>query len=104
MVDSFNRALKAGLDTSVQVVQADVYALTHDQLFNPAFYNLSNTTAPACGPNAMDGSALFCNVYNTWPGVDASHFMYADWLYPTPYAHWLIARWVGLYMAGRGWL
>ncbi|MGZ4892376.1 MAG: SGNH/GDSL hydrolase family protein, partial [Halobacteriota archaeon] len=87
-----------------QVAQVDVYALTHDQLFNPAFYALSNTTDPACGPNAMDGNALFCNVFNTWPGVDVSHFMYADWIYPTPYAHWLIARWVQGVMLGRGWL
>jgi phospholipase/lecithinase/hemolysin len=104
MVDSFNRALKAGLDATPQVAQVDVYALTHDQLFNPAFYGLSNTTAPACGPNALYGSALFCNVFNTWAGVDVSHFMYADWVDLTPYAHWLIARQVGLVMAGRGWL
>jgi phospholipase/lecithinase/hemolysin len=104
MVDSYNRALKAGLDGTFQVAQVDVYALTHDQLFNPAFYGLSNTTAPACGPNALYGNALFCNVFNTWAGVDVSHFMYADWVDLTPYSHWLIARQVGLVMAGRGWL
>jgi phospholipase/lecithinase/hemolysin len=104
MVDSFNRALKVGLDTTFQVAQVDVYALTHDQLFNPPFYALSNTTAPACGPNAVFGIALYCNVFNTWPGVDVSHFMYADWIDLTPYSHWLIARQVGFVMAGRGWL
>jgi phospholipase/lecithinase/hemolysin len=104
MVDSFNRALKAGLDTTFQVAQVDVYALTHDQLFNPAFYGISNNTVPACGPNALFGTALYCNVYNTLPGVDVSHFMYADWVDLTPYSHWLIARQVGLVMAVRGWL
>jgi outer membrane lipase/esterase len=104
MVDSFNRGLKVGLDATFQVAQVDVYALTHDQLFNPAFYGISNTTAPACGPNALFGSALFCNVYNTWPGVDVSHFLYADWVDLTPYGHWLIARQVGLVMGVRGWL
>jgi outer membrane lipase/esterase len=104
LVDSFNRALKAGLDSTFQVAQVDVYALTHDQLFNPAFYGISNITAPACGLNAMDGSALFCNVFNTWAGVDVSHFLYADWVYPTPYGHWLIARQVSAVMAVRGWL
>jgi phospholipase/lecithinase/hemolysin len=104
MVDSFNRALKAGLDSTFQVAQVDVYALTHDQLFNPAFYGISNTTAPACGPNALYGSALFCNVFNTWAGVDVSHFMYADWVDLTPYSHWLIARQVSLVMGVRGWL
>jgi phospholipase/lecithinase/hemolysin len=104
MVDSFNRGLKAGLDATFQVAQVDVYALTHDQLFNPAFYALSNTTAPACGPNAFYGSALYCNVFNTWAGVDVSHFMYADWVDLTPYSHWLIARQVAAVMVGRGWL
>ncbi len=104
IVDSFNRALKAGLDPVPQVAQVDAYALTHDALVNPALYGLSNTTGPACGPNAMDGSALFCNVNNTWPGVDVSHFLYADWVYLTPYGHWLIARQVGAVMGARGWL
>jgi phospholipase/lecithinase/hemolysin len=104
MVGSYNRALKAGLDATYQVAQVDVYALTHDQLFNPAFYALSNTTAPACGPNALFGNALFCNVFNTWPGLDVSHFMYADWVDMTPYAHWLIARQVAAVMMARGWL
>jgi outer membrane lipase/esterase len=104
MVDSYNRALKAGLDATYQVAQVDVYALTHDQLFNPAFYALSNTTVPACGPNALFGNALFCNVFNTWSGVDVSHFMYADWVDLTPYGHWLIARQVAAVMTGRGWL
>jgi phospholipase/lecithinase/hemolysin len=104
IVDSFNRALKAGLDTTFQVAQVDVFALTHDQLFNPAFYGISNNTAPACGPNALYGSALLCNVYNTWPGVDVSHFMYADWVDLTPYSHWLIARQVLAVMGVRGWV
>lgn len=102
MVDNFNRALKAGLDLAPQVAQVDIYALTHDQLFNPVFYGLSNTTDPACGPNAIGGDALFCNVFNTWPSVDASHFMYADWVHLTPYAHWLIARQMMAVMGARG--
>jgi outer membrane lipase/esterase len=104
MVTGYNRALKAGLDATPQVAQVDVYALTQDALFNPAFYALSNTTAPACGPNALYGNALFCNVFNTWPGVDVSHFLYADWVDFTPYGHWLVARQVGLVMGARGWL
>jgi phospholipase/lecithinase/hemolysin len=104
MVGSFNRALKAGLDPTFQVAQGDIYTLTHDQLFNPAFYALSNTMAPACGPNALFGNGLYCNVFNTWTGVDVSHFMYADWVDLTPYSHWLIARWVQAVMVGRGWL
>lgn len=104
MVEGFNRSMKAGLDGEFRVAQVDIYALTHDQLFNPAFYAISNTTVPACGPNAFAGDALVCNVVNTLPGVDVSHFMFADAVHPTPYAHWLIARQVLAVMALRGWV
>jgi phospholipase/lecithinase/hemolysin len=104
MVETFNQALKAGIDGDPRIAHVDLYALSRDEVFNPAFYALSNTTENACGPNALDGYALFCNVYNTWPGVDASHFMYADNLYLTPYAHWLIARQITWGLAWKGWL
>jgi phospholipase/lecithinase/hemolysin len=104
MVETFNQALKAGIDGDPRIAHVDLYALSRDEVFNPAFYGLSNTTENACGPNAVDGYALFCNVYNTWPGIDASHFMYADNLYLTPYAHWLIARQITWGLAWKGWL
>ncbi|WP_036165105.1 SGNH/GDSL hydrolase family protein [Massilia sp. 9096] len=104
MVQSFNAALKAGLDPLPQVVQVDVFALSQDELANPAAYGLTNTTAPACGPNALDGNSLACNVFNVYPNVDISHFLFADTVHPTPYGHWLIATRVAAAMAGRGWL
>jgi phospholipase/lecithinase/hemolysin len=104
MVESFNRALKAGLDPETRVVQVDTYTLTHDERLNPAAYGLSNTTAPACGPNALDGNSLMCAVTNTYPGVDVSHFMFADTIHPTPYAHSLFARQVLAEMGRKGWL
>jgi phospholipase/lecithinase/hemolysin len=104
MVQSFNAALKAGLDPLPQVVQVDVFALSQDELANPAGYGLTNTTAPACGPNALDGNSLACNVFNVYPNVDISHFLFADTVHPTPYGHWLIARQVAAAMAARGWL
>jgi phospholipase/lecithinase/hemolysin len=104
MIETFNRSLKAGLDAEPRVAQVDMYFLSRDELFNPAFYALSNTFAPACGQNAVGGNALFCNVYNTLPGVDVSHFMYADMTNLTPYAHWLMARHVAAGMMAKGWL
>jgi phospholipase/lecithinase/hemolysin len=104
MVETFNRSLKAGIDGDARIAHVDLYALSGDEIVNPAMYGLSNTTDTACGPNAMNGDALFCNVFNTWPGVDASHFMYADNLYPTPYAHWLIARQITWGLGWKGWL
>jgi phospholipase/lecithinase/hemolysin len=107
MIDTFNRALKAGLDAEPKVVQIDVNALTRDEVFNPAFYALSNTTTPACGLNAFGDNSLLCNVYTNYnanPSVDVSHFLFADSVYPTPYAHWLIARQVAFGMMAKGWL
>ena len=104
MIETFNQALKAGLDGDPKVAQVDMYFLSHDELFNPAFYALSNTTGTSCGPNAVGGNALFCNVYNTWPGADVSHAMFADNIYLTPYAQWLIARQVAWGMIAKGWL
>jgi phospholipase/lecithinase/hemolysin len=101
-VQEFNRVLKAGLDLEPKVVQVDVYSLLQDATRNPVFYGLTNTTAPACGPNALGGHSLLCTIYNIYP-VDVSHFLYADTVHPTPYAHWLVARQVLLAMAAKGW-
>jgi outer membrane lipase/esterase len=104
MVEAFNAALKAGLDAEPAVVQVDVYALTVDEAVNPTVYGLTNVTAPACGPNALNGHSLLCNVGNVYPGVDISHFLYADTVHPTPYGHALMARQVLHEMAIKGWL
>jgi phospholipase/lecithinase/hemolysin len=107
MIETFNRALKAGLDPEARVAQIDVYALSRDEVFNPPFYALSNTSSPACGPNALGGTSLLCNVYTNYnanPFLDVSHYLFADNLYPTPYAHWLIARQVVWGMQYKGWL
>lgn len=104
MVDTFNRALVAGLAAEPKVLLVDVNFLTRDETFNPAFYALSNTTAPACAPNAFGENSLTCNVFNTQPGVDVSHYLFADSLHPTPYAQWLIARQVVWAMQYKGWL
>lgn len=104
MVQAFNAALKAGLDAEPAVVQVDVFALTADEVVNPAVYGLTNVTAPACGPNALNGHSLICTVGNVYPGVDISHFLFADTVHPTPYGHALMAQRVMHAMAVKGWL
>jgi phospholipase/lecithinase/hemolysin len=107
MIETFNKALKSGLDGEPRVAQIDVYALTRDEVFNPAFYALSNTTMPACALNALGDNSLLCNVYTNYnanPFLDVSHFLFADSVYPTPYAHWLLARHVAAGMMFKGWL
>jgi phospholipase/lecithinase/hemolysin len=103
MVAAFNDQLKAGVDAEAKVRYVDLYALTRDQAFNPSQYGLTNITAPACGQNALAGSALLCTVRNLVAG-DVSHYMFADGAHPTPYQHWLLARYIAQHMAGKGWM
>jgi phospholipase/lecithinase/hemolysin len=103
MVAAFNDQLQAGVAAEAKVRYVDLFALTHDQALNPASYGLTNTTAPACGPNALGGSSLVCNLGNLVPG-DVSHYMFADGAHPTPYEHSLVAGYISQHLAGKGWL
>ena len=99
MVDTFNVQLKAGLGEDPRILYVDVYAISHDQLTNPAPYGLTNTTAKACTTD----SSLVCTT-KTLSGPDVSHYMFADDIHPTPYEYWLLARYVLKDMAVKGWL
>lgn len=103
MVAAFNDQLKAGVGAEAKVRYVDLYALTHDQALNPSLYGLTNIAAPACGHNFLGGSALLCNVGNLVAG-DVSHYMFADTANPTPYQHWLMARYIAQHLAGKGWM
>jgi phospholipase/lecithinase/hemolysin len=86
------------------VLLVDLAALIRDEVANPAAYGLTNTTTPACGQNALGGVSLLCRAANTLPGVNVSHYMFADGVHPTPYQYSLIARNVADRMKTRGWL
>jgi outer membrane lipase/esterase len=103
MVSAFNGQLKAGIGAEPTVLQVDLFSLTHDQATNPAPYGLTNTTTPACGPNALGGSSLVCNGSNLIAG-DVSHYMFADDVHPTPFENSLIARYEAQQMIIKGWL
>ena len=103
MVAAFNEQLKAGVGAEAKVQYVDLYTLTHDQAVNPAPYGLTNTTAPACGPNLLGGSSLACNASNLVAG-DVSHYMFADDAHPTPFAHSLVARYISQQMIVKGWM
>jgi phospholipase/lecithinase/hemolysin len=104
---AFNQQLAAGLDGVAGVVQVDAYGQNTDQVANPASYALTNVTAPACSStstaNPLPGYSLTCTTASTVPG-DVSHYLYADTVHPTPFAHSLLARLVSLGMARVGWL
>ena len=104
MVNAFNTQLKAGLGgEDPRILYVDLYTVSNDQVKNPAPYGLTNTTNPACGPNAMGGSSLICTNANTVAG-DVSHYMFADDVHPTPFENNLVARYVLKDMAIKGWL
>lgn len=103
MVDAFNAALKAGVSNDTKIMYVDLWAISHDQITNPAPYGLTNTSTPACGANALGTSSLVCNASKLIAG-DVSHYMFADDVHPTPFEHSLIARYVAEQMIVRGWL
>ncbi len=104
MVNAFNVQLKAGLGADdARVLYVDLYTISNDQVKNPAPYGLTNTSTPACGPNALGTTSLICTNANTVAG-DVSRYMFADDIHPTPFENNLIARYVLKDMAIKGWL
>lgn len=104
MVNAFNTQLKAGLGAEdPRILYVDLYTVSNDQVKNPAPYGLTNTTTPACGPNALGTTSLICTNNNTVAG-DVSRYMFADEIHPTPFENNLVARYVLKEMAVKGWL
>jgi phospholipase/lecithinase/hemolysin len=103
MVTTFDTQLSTGLAGTAGVVYVDAYTQGRDQVANPGQYALTNVTTPACGTNALAGSSLVCNSTNLIAG-DTSHYLYADSVHPTPFAHQLLAQFVAVQMAKAGWL
>ncbi|HEY0488812.1 MAG TPA: esterase [Telluria sp.] len=104
MVDGFNIALRVGIDgLESKVLYVDLFAASQEQLLNPAKFGISNTTKPACGPNALGTTSLVCNGSNLVAG-DVSKYLFADDVHPTPFGYSLISNHVAEQMAVRGWL
>jgi phospholipase/lecithinase/hemolysin len=102
-VDAFNAQLKAGVAGEPKVLYVDLWTVSHDEVINPGPYGLTNTSTPACGPNALGTTSLVCNAKNVIAG-DVSRYMFADEVHPTPFENWLVARYVLEQMAVKGWL
>lgn len=103
MVNAFNTQLKNGIGADDRILYVDLYSVSNDQVKNPGPYGLTNTTSPACGPNALGTTSLICTNSNTVAG-DVSRYMFADDIHPTPFENNLIARLVLKEMAVKGWL
>ena len=102
MVDAFNGALKSGLGGGTRILQVDLRSFTRDQVANPARHGLTNTTAPACGANALGASSLVCTA-NNLAAPNVARYMFSDYAHPTPFEHALIARYVSDQIAAQGW-
>lgn len=102
-VDAFNAQLKAGVAGDAKILYVDLWTISHDQVVNPGPYGLTNTSTPACGPNALGTTSLVCNKSNVISG-DVGRYMFADEVHPTPFENWLVARYVLEQMATKGWL
>ena len=105
MVTAFNDGLKADLSGQAGVLLVDVASVSRAHAADPKSFGLTNATTPACGANALGAvmNSLACNASNTIGG-DVSHFMFADGVYPTPFEHSLIAKYVADQMTLKGWL
>lgn len=103
LVTTFNTQLKAALPDSANVLNIDAFTASGDEVTNPAKYNLSNVTTPACNIAVLPGnSSLFCTS-STLIGTADAHFLYADSVHPTPYGHALFATYVLQAMTNKGW-
>jgi phospholipase/lecithinase/hemolysin len=100
MTQAFNTQLANGLADAKGVLLYDDYGANAP---NPADY--SNTTTPACGPNAFGaptGPSLVCNLSNLIAG-NVSKYAFADDVHPTPYAHQQAAATAYSLMVKAGW-
>lgn len=106
MVKAFNDQLSNGLAGESNVVLVDAFSVSHDEATNPGPYGLTNVTTPACDLTAAKnplGSSLVCNASNLIAG-DVSHYQFADSVHPTPYGHWLLARFTTERLVVKGWM
>jgi outer membrane lipase/esterase len=105
MTQSFNAALRKGVENSPQVLYVDAFSRGRDQSANPARYGLTNVTDPACdlspAKNSL-GSSLICTGANVIPGA-IDRYQFADTTHPTPYGHQLLADLVAGELSRRGW-
>ena len=106
MVGAFNTQLSAKVSGDANIVLVDVFTVSHDQATNPGPYGLTNVTTRACdlspAKNPLGGS-LGCNASNLIAG-DVSHYQFADGVHPTPFGHFLLARYVSERLVVKGWL
>jgi len=102
LVGAFNAQLKADLPDSANVLNVDAFTASHDEVANPAKYNLNNAQLPACNIAVLpNNSSLFCNAGTL--SFSDPYYLFADAVHPTPYGHLLFATYVLQAMTNKGW-
>lgn len=119
-IQAYNAQLATSLAGDNRIAVVDFYASFKDQVNNPAQYQLSNATAPACPATGVGADGL--PTYN-FPTCTASalsamtppagatggadwwkSYGFADSFHPTPYGHQLMGQLVSRSLSRAGWL
>ncbi len=119
-VQAFNATLAAGLAGDSRLAVADLYSSFKDQANNPAQYQLTNVTTPACPATGIGSDGLPTYNFPTCTAASLSaqtppagatggsawwqSYGFADGFHPTPYGHQLVGQLVSRTLATAGWL
>ena len=115
---AFNTQLASRFAGDSRVVVVDLYTSFNDEIANPAQYQLSNVTTPACPVSGLGSDGLpeydfaTCTDANlaASPPEGASgddwftHYLFSDGFHPTPYGHQLASQLIARSLARAGWL
>lgn len=119
-VQAFNAQLATSLAGDERVVVVDFYTSFKDQSTNPAQYQLTNTTTPACPATGVGTDGLPTYTFPTCTGTALSamappagasggadwwkSYGFSDSFHPTPYGHQLVGQLVSRSLSRAGWL
>ncbi|MES2608785.1 MAG: SGNH/GDSL hydrolase family protein [Pseudomonadota bacterium] len=119
-VQAFNAQLATSLAGEERIVVVDFYTSFKDQSINPAQYQLTNATTPACPATGAGSDGLPTYSFPTCsasalsamaPPAGATggadwwkSYGFSDSFHPTPYGHQLVGQLVSRSLSRAGWL
>lgn len=119
-IQAFNAQLATSLAGDTRIAVVDFYTSFKDQATNPAQYQLTNTTTPACPATGVGADGLPTYTFPTCTATALSAmtppagatggadwwktYGFADSFHPTPYGHQLVGQLVSRSLSRAGWL
>ncbi|CAN7612918.1 phospholipase [Acidovorax sp. Leaf76] len=119
-IQAFNAQLATSLAGDTRIAVVDFYTSFKDQATNPAQYQLTNTTTPACPATGVGADGLPTYTFPTCTATALSamtppagatggadwwkSYGFADSFHPTPYGHQLVGQLVSRSLSRAGWL